>query len=253
MRSIERIRSCVPWASMLTGLLLAVSSTSCSTSVTGDDPMPEPAELTVEHEMDKTPLLVAVDAEGHAYSTYWHGSDDLGNRMVITLDDPRSGKKGQFYLRADAETGVTEMSSIGDFGEGTWSDEGLEPGAEPPDEVIGAYQPWFDFWTAKAKEPLHARYLQQAKHDVRLQQSTSPVCSKVCGIVSGGSCRFSDWRANILCTLVGAFVCEVFCAIDLPENEIACYVTDDGYGCVQETCCQTNWGCWTTPISGCPY
>jgi hypothetical protein len=253
MRTTERIRSCVPWASIVIGMLLAAFGAACSTSVTGDDSMPEPAELTVKHETEKTPLLVAVDADEQAYSTYWHGTDDLGNRMIITLEDPDSGRKGQFYLRASAETGVTEMSTIGDFGEGTWSDEGLEPGAEPPDEIVGAYQPWFDFWTEKAADPLHARYLEMTRpaDDAALQ--SNPVCSAVCGIVKGSACNFKNAKAALLCNLVGYFVCEGFCAIDLADSELACYVTDDGYGCVQETCCQTNYGCWTNPISGCPY
>jgi hypothetical protein len=255
MRSIERSRFCVPWARVLTGILLAASSASCSTSVSGDESIPEPAGMTVKHEIGKTPLLVAVDGEGQAFSTYWHGTDDLGNRMIITVENPDSGEKGQYYLRASAETGVTEISTMGDFGEGTWSDEGLEPGAEPPVEIVGAYEPWFDFWTQKAKDPFHARHLkmEMARPDGDVSLQSNPVCSAVCGIVKGSACNFKNAKATFLCNLVGYFVCEGFCAIDLADSEIACYVTDDGYGCVQETCCQTHYGCWTTPISGCPY
>lgn len=243
MRSIQRIRHSASRAGVMSAALLA----ACSSTVAGSDPMPEPSALTVEQREDKHPILAAVDGDGRAFSTYWHGTDDLGYRMIITLENPSTGERGQLRIAAIQETGVTEVSTTGDFGEGTWSDAGLPEGTEPPANIIGNYKEWLDFWSAAAQDPANAQHLQPPPPDVAVQDA---MCVGVCNTIKGASCNFKDWRGTLLCNLVGLFVCDGFC--NYVPSELSCFVTEDG-GCVRETCCQQFYGCYTYDISGCPY
>jgi hypothetical protein len=242
MRSIQRLRTCAAAASMLAAPLVV----ACSSTVTGE-PMPDPSALTVEHQEDKLPILAAVDGDGRVFSTYWHGTDDVGYRMIIKLENPRTGEHGQLRVGAIEATGVTEMSAIGDFGEWTWSDEGLPDGSQPPDDQMAPYKPWLDFWSTAAKDPANAQYLSPPPPDIATQDA---MCVGVCNTIKGASCLFKNPAGVLLCNLVGLYVCDAFC--NYTPSELACFVTDDG-GCVQETCCQDFYGCYTNPISGCPF
>lgn len=242
MRSNQRIRLHIPGA-IAAGLLAA-----CSNTVGGSDPMPEPSALTIEHIEDPFPSLAAVDGKGRVYSTYWNGSDDIGHRMVVTVENPATSERGQLRIAAIEETGVTEISVTGDFGEGTWSDEGKAEGAEPPEDLLAPYQAWLDHWTAAARDPAHAEYLHPPDQgDAQLQNA---ICVGVCGTIKSASCNFKNVYGRLLCELAGVFVCAEFCSHT--DGELSCFVTDDG-GCVRETCCQPFYGCYTYDISGCPY
>jgi hypothetical protein len=243
MRSIQRIRYCVTAATLIAAPLVA----GCTSTVTSE-PMPSPSALKVEHREDHMPVLAAVDGDGRVFSTYWHGTDDQGYRMIIKLENPATGEHGQLRVAAIEETGVTQMSALGDFGEWTWSDEGLPGGSKPPDDQMAAYQPWLDFWTTTAKDPDHAQYLMPpSQGDIAAQDA---MCVGVCNTIKGASCLFKNPAGLLLCNLVGLYVCDAFC--NYTPSELACFVTEDG-GCVQETCCQEFYGCSTNPISGCPF
>jgi hypothetical protein len=252
MQSIERRLSCLscrsfavclPGTALVAGLLLS----ACST-VGGDDPLPDPSALTVEHRKDGPPVLAAVDGEGQVFSTYWHGADDLGYRMVVTLQNPSTGERGQLRMAVTEETGETEYSVIGDYGQGTWSDRELPAGSEPPAKLVGDFTPWLDFWRAAAEDEAHAVYLQPPDDGISLQ---NPLCTGACGVVTSSSCNYiSHTGGKILCQLIGVFVCEGFC--NHTPSQLACFVTDDG-ACRWETCCQETFGCHTRPIEGsCP-
>ena len=214
------------------------------------DPAPEPGALVVEHRSDPVPMLAAVDEEGRAHSTFWSAADESSERVVVTLEDPGTGQHGQLHSRTDVESGITEVNVTGDFGEGTWSSEGLADDAAPPESLVGRFQPWLEFWNQTMADPAHAAHVSgSADRDLEVAPQDL-ACKLVCGMITYGSCKLIKHPGALAaCHIIGNYECDsMFCTT---STSFECMVYTSGQ-CVRETSCQSIYGCQTTNVRGCP-